>query len=64
MNQHQQQLTEQQRVLMTSQESVQDKIAQNLEHLAQEKVLIHTGQQQLADMTHNIKQQLGTNHSM
>ena len=59
MHQHQEQLTQQQQVLISSQENVQEKVVQNLEHLAQEKILIHTGQQQLADMTHNIKQQLG-----
>ena len=40
------------------QEGVKEKIAQNLEQLTQEKVLIHSGQQ-LANMTEDIKKQLG-----
>lgn len=37
---------------------MKDKIAANLEHLAQEKVLITTGQQLLANMTTDIAKQL------
>lgn len=41
------------------QEGVKERIAQNLEQLTQEKVLIHSGQQLLANMTEDIKRQLG-----
>lgn len=40
------------------QEGVKEKIAANLEHLAQEKVLITSGQQLLANMTSDIAKQL------
>ena len=41
------------------QDGVSEKIAANLEHLAQEKVLIHSGQQLLANMTTDVRKQLG-----
>ena len=41
------------------QEGMKERIAQNLEQLTQEKVLIHSGQQLLANMTEDIKRQLG-----
>lgn len=40
------------------QAGVKEKIAANLEHLAQEKVLITSGQQLLANMTSDIAKQL------
>ena len=41
------------------QDGMREKIATNLEHLAQEKVLIHSGQQLLANMTTDVRKQLG-----
>ena len=38
---------------------MREKIAANLEHLAREKVLISSGQQLLANMTSDIRRQLG-----
>ena len=47
------------REIAAKQEGVREKIAANLEHLAQEKVLISTGQQLLANMTSDIREKLG-----
>ena len=47
------------REIAARQEGVKEKIAANLEHLAREKVLISSGQQLLANMTGDIKAQLG-----
>ena len=56
---HQDSLLEQQRALLTNHRGMHDRIADNLEQLANEKALIHTGQEQLANMTKSIWQQLG-----
>ena len=47
------------REIAARQEGVKEKIATNLEHLAREKILISSGQQLLANMTSDIKAQLG-----
>ena len=47
------------REIAASQEGMKEKIAANLEHLAREKVLISSGQQLLANMTSDIRKQLG-----
>ena len=57
--QAQQEAEEREREMAARQEGVREKIATNLEHLAQEKVLISTGQQLLANMTSDIREKLG-----
>ena len=47
------------RELAASQEGMKEKIATNLEHLAREKVLISSGQELIANMTSDIRKQLG-----
>ena len=47
------------REIAANEEGMKEKIASNLEHLAREKVLISSGQQLIANMTSDIRQQLG-----
>lgn len=60
MYSHQSELAEKQMELAARQDTVRDKITFNLEQLAQERALIHHGQDKLVNMTDNIKQQIGT----
>ncbi|CAI8024144.1 Protein brambleberry [Geodia barretti] len=46
------------REIAANEEGMKEKIASNLEHLAREKVLISSGQQLIANMTSDIRQQL------
>ena len=55
----QQQSVARDRELEERQEGMREKISHNLEQLAHEKVLINSGQQLLANMTEDIKRQLG-----
>lgn len=51
-------LAEKQEELANKQDTVRDKISDNLQQLARERTLIHSGQKQLVNMTDSIKQQL------
>lgn len=57
---HQQNILLQHQMEITSSHAgLQNRIAENLQHLTEEKALIHSGQEQLANMTSDIKRQLG-----
>ncbi len=59
MAQQQDVLLQHQWELSSGHSSLQSRIAENLEQLTEEKAIIHSGQEQLANMTVDIRRQLG-----
>ena len=59
MKREQEHLLQRQSKLSTTQEALEESIHENIDHLTVERSLIQKSQQQLKNMTDNIRQQLG-----
>ena len=56
---HQGSLVEHQEQLLSRHQGLTERVSYNLQQLTQEKTLIHAGQEQLTNMTQDIRNQLG-----
>ena len=59
LREHQAQLMERQRDVLGAHEGMRERLASNLQQLEEEKKIIHRGQEQLANMTRGVHDQLG-----